>query len=168
MFIHSFFKRFFMLKKLPIIAVVVFSFLMASCSTIFNGDKSQVKVNSTPSDAKVFVNGNEMGRTPAVLNLKRGERHVIEIKMDGYQTYKLETSKTITGWFWGNLVCGGILGFVIDLATGNAYDVDPGFIQVTLEKSTGMLEQFHMEDFGGIKLYDKSGKELAQVDIVWE
>lgn len=150
------------------LTIALFSLLFTSCSTIFNGDKSDVRISSNPNDARIFVNGLEIGKTPAVLKLKRGDRHIIEVKKEGYQTLRLETSNTITGWFWGNIICGGILGIVIDLATGNAYDVDPSTIVVTLEKSTGMIERTIMEDFGSIKVLNDQGKALANVEVVWE
>ena len=155
-------------KHLSYFLIFVMAISVISCSTIMNGDKDQMKVDSKPADAIILVDGIEIGRTPAMLNLKRGETHIIEIKKEGYETYRLQTSKSITGWFWGNLVCGGIIGFVIDLATGNAYDIDPGIVTATLSKDTGMLENYRMPDFQGIQLFDEYGNELANVKVIWE
>ncbi len=157
-------NKFFKSSAYLIIAVLVLS----SCSAIFNGSKDMVSINSDPGGAKVIIDGANQGVTPMSVSLKRGKNHVIEIKMEGYDYYKLTTDNTITGWFWGNLICGGILGLVIDLATGSAYDVDPDIISVTLSKKSAMIEQYRMEDFGAINLYDESGRKLASLKINWE
>ncbi len=145
-----------------------FSFFVVSCSSIFNGSKDRVKVNSTPNEARIFVNGLEVGKTPAILELKRGEKHIIEVKKEGFQTFHVETTKDITGWFWGNLLCGGVIGIIIDLATGNAYDVSPSTINATLDKTTGMVEQYQMEEFGSIQLFDREGNQIANVTVNWK
>jgi hypothetical protein len=127
-----------------------------------------VKVNSDPSDAIIKVDGNQMGKTPATIKLQRGKSHFFEISKSGYETYKMTTGNSITGWFWGNLLCGGIIGIVIDLATGNAFDVDPDNINVTLAKGTGMNEGFYYENFGSINIFNEDGSTLARINVIWE
>lgn len=152
-------------SKIILISLLVFS---VSCSSIINGSLDSVDVKSTPDKAIVFANGVELGPTPATLRLKRGEVHLIEIKMNGYQTYRITTYKSITGWFWGNLLCGGIVGGVIDLATGNAYDVEPNFISATLNKDSALNEMYELENFNGIKVADEFGNNFGEIKIVWE
>ena len=153
------------LTKVILITTLVFC---VSCSSIINGSLDQVEVVSTPNKAIVYVNGIELGPTPALIRLKRGEVHLIEIKKDGYQPYRITTYKTITGWFWGNIICGGIIGGVIDLATGNAYDVEPRFISATLYKDSSLNELYELENYNGIKVADEIGNNLSEIKIVWE
>ncbi len=143
-------------------------FVTMSCSTIMNGSKSEVKVTSNPTDAIVFVNNMELGPTPAILRLQRGETHLIEIKKPGYKDYRITTSREITGWFWGNIICGGLVGGAIDLITGNAYDVEPKYINVNLNKDTALNEFYDLENFNGINLTDDNGNNLGEIKIVWE
>ena len=147
---------------------ILFAVLLSSCSSIFNGSLQDVQVNSSPSAAKVYLNGNYLTNTPGTIKLKRGETHLIEVRMDGYQTYKITTSKSLTGWFWGNLICGGVLGFIIDLATGNAYDVEPAIINAMLDKGMGMNETYKMNGFTSIIVKDKAGTNFGSVNVVWE
>lgn len=139
-----------------------------SCSTIMNGSKDDVNVTSNPSSATVFVNNQELGPTPALLKLQRGETHVIEVKKPGYQVYRITTSKEIAGWFWGNLLCGGVVGGAIDLITGNAYDIEPKFINATLNKDNAMNKFYDLENINGIHLTDADGNNLGDIKIVWE
>ncbi len=155
------------MKSLQILTVVI-SLLITSCSTLFNGSLSDVKVNSDPSEAQIIVNGSNMGKTPTLLQLKRGETHIIEIKKEGYRTYRVTTTNSITGWFWGNILCGGILGFIIDLATGNAYDVHPKYIVANLDPGTGALEHYMFESFTSIIIRDSNGNNVSHIDISWD
>lgn len=141
---------------------------LVSCSTIFNGSISDVDVQSSPSKCKIFVNGVEIGETPAILKLQRGETHLIELKYPGYETYQIRTSKELTGWFWGNLVCGGLIGMAVDLITGNAYDVEPAFLNVTLNAKTSCNEAIQLENYSGIYVAGNDGKVLDEIKIVWE
>ena len=115
-----------------------------SCSTVFNGSLSDVDVQSNPSQAIVYVNGQELGPTPALLKLERGETHIIEVKKAGFQTYRITTKSSITGWFWGNLVCGGLIGMAVDLISGNAYDVEPQFLNAMLNKDNAMNKFYEL------------------------
>lgn len=162
----SIFSNIFSTKKY-LVSFVAFIFL-TSCSSIFNGSLQDVRVNSTPENAKIYVNGNFISNSPSTVKLKRGETHVIELRKDGYQTFKITTSKNITGWFWGNLICGGVLGFIIDLASGNAYDVEPGAINAILDKGIGMNEKYQLENFSIINVNDENGHNLGSLKITWE
>lgn len=152
-------------SKILLISVLVFS---VSCSSIINGSLDQVEVKSSPEKAVVFVNGQELGPTPATLKLKRGDVHLIEIKKDGYQPYRITTQNSLTGWFWGNLLCGGLIGMAVDLINGNAYDVEPKFISATLNKDSAFNEIYELENFNGIKVADEFGNNLGEINIVWE
>lgn len=140
-----------------------------SCSTIINGSRDEIDIQSNPSSATVFVNFQELGPTPALLRLERGETHIIEVKKAGFQTYRITTRRGLNGWFWGNLfVCGGIPGMVVDLITGNAYDVEPQYINAMLNKDNAMNKFYELENYNGIHLADTDGNNLGDIKIVWE
>ncbi len=138
-----------------------------SCSSIFNGSQQDVEIKASETGADIVINGNNMGKTPAKIKLQRGKDHIIEIKKAGYDTYRITTGKSITGWFWGNLLCGGLVGMVIDLATGNAYDVEPSTIMASMTKSTALLGNYNSDDFSYIYLKDRSGKIVDSFVIEW-
>jgi hypothetical protein len=141
---------------------------ISSCSTVFNGSRQDVSITSTPSDADIYVDGEKVGAGHVELRLKRGKDHVVEVKKAGYNTAKISTDKTLTGWFWGNLLCGGVVGFAVDLITGSAFDVDPDKIVVSLDKGTGAIEKKLDSEFGTIEVQNASGQSLAKVEINWE
>ena len=137
-----------------------------SCSTILNGSYQKVSVRANEEGAEIFVDGNNAGRTPAIIKMKRGDEHIIEIKKAGFDTYRVTTGKTIAGMFWLNFCF--FAGIIIDLATGNAYNVEPKIINAQLTKSTSMLENYNSDDYSYVYLKDKSGKIVDSFVIEWE
>jgi hypothetical protein len=133
-----------------------------------NGSYQKVKVRSTEPEAELYVNGNYMGLTPGIVSLKRGSEHLIVIKKEGFETFRITTRNSITGWFFGNIICGGLVGMVIDLATGNAYDVDPGVVNAKLHKNTALVNDYNSDDYSHIFLKDRSGNIVESIVIKWE
>lgn len=170
--------------NLFIIGLVIISFSLSSCSSIINGSMASVSVASDPTNAIIKVNGMDGGKTPSVLRLKRGDSHIIELKLAGYNNYKVVTSNSIAGWFWGNILCGGIIGIIVDLATGNAYNVEPKVINAQLSKDTGAIElnnnidnnqeieikadMYAYGEFETINFINDNNQIVAKVDIKWE
>ena len=139
-----------------------------SCSSIFNGSQQDVQIKSSENGAQITINGNSRGQTPATIKLQRGKSHLIEIKKEGYETYRITTEKSLTGWFWGNLLCGGLVGMVIDLASGNAYDIEPDVVFAQMSKTTAMLGNYNSDDFSSVFKKDKTGKIVDSFVIEWE
>lgn len=155
------------MKKIIVLSLVL-GFLLTSCSSIMNGSKDKVNIKSTPDGASITVDGNKMGVTPSVVQLQRGETHLVEIQKAGFSKYTLTTGKSITGWFWGNLLCGGLIGIVIDLATGSAYDVDPHNIIATLDKGDNSSNDYFIyENFTSLTILSDEGDNLGQLKIEW-
>src|SRR5688572_8263570 len=48
---------------------------LAGCASIVHGSRQQVSISSTPSNARVTVNGQPQGATPVVVRLKRKDLH---------------------------------------------------------------------------------------------
>jgi hypothetical protein len=53
-------------------------------------------------------------------------------RKDGYEDTYYTIDKHISGWVWGNILIGGIIGLVIDDMTGGAYKLVPTEVNVTL------------------------------------
>jgi hypothetical protein len=131
-------------KILFIISVVLF---FPGCASIVSKSSWPFMVHTTPSGAKVTITnkkGREIftGRTPTALRLKSGagffrkESYLVTLHMDGYETKKINVECKINGWYFGNILIGGLLGFlIIDPATGAMYKLrDPGVFE-ELDKS---------------------------------
>ncbi len=158
-----------MFKSKAILALILcLSIFVSSCSSIFNGSTDSVRVISDPDQAEIIVDGVKYGPTPGVVSLQRGDSHVIEIIKDGYEPISIRTSNSITGWFWGNFICGGLLGFVIDLATGNAFDVEPDYINVQLRSDQALNQVIEQNNIDGVNIYDQNNNLVGKINFAWE
>jgi hypothetical protein len=135
-------------KILTVIFVITF---FSSCASIVSKSKWPLAVNTDPNGAKVEVtdkNGIVVynGNTPAVLSLKSGagyfakQSYKIKLTMDGYGDRIIPVECSLNGWYWGNLLIGGIIGMlIVDPATGAMYKLDREVINETLNKSLSTL-----------------------------
>jgi hypothetical protein len=57
--------------------------------------------------------------------------------MGGYETKKINVECSINGWYFGNIVFGGLIGFlIVDPVTGAMFKLDHPGIYETLHAST--------------------------------
>jgi len=64
------------------------------------------------------------------------ESYVIRYELDGYPTREIPLEFKVNGWYWGNLLLGGVIGMlIIDPATGAMYKPSIDYVQATLTKN---------------------------------
>ena len=112
--------------------VLIVAVLLNSCATIINGTSQQVNITSTPIEAKVIIDGEELGKTPFIADLKRKDNHIVKIELDGYKTEVITLNGKTSGWFFGNCLLGGVIGMAVDAITGGMYKLQPEEIKKTL------------------------------------
>lgn len=122
-----------------LLAAAAIAVAAGGCATIMQGTSQELSVASTPSGARVLVDGTEMGRTPYVASLKRKDKHVVRIEMDGYQPFELPIARATSGWVWGNIVFGGLPGLAVDAISGGLYKLKPEQVEATLAQSTAAV-----------------------------
>ena len=105
------------MKKVLLLLLLAPTLFLTSCATIISpqGEKN-IPVSSNVSDFEVFVNGQNLGMASTIL-VKKGD--IITVKKDGYSTSSTMIQGKFNGWVIGNLVFGGIIGIIVDAATGN-------------------------------------------------
>jgi len=121
--------------------------IFSGCASIVSKSNWPVSIDSKPSGATVSIvnrKGVEVynGKTPAALKLKSGskffsrESYTLTFTLDGYKTEKVNLECKVNGWYWGNLLIGGVLGMlIIDPATGAMYKLDSETVDVNLKKA---------------------------------
>ena len=107
--------------------------LLAGCASIVSGTNQDIFFTSEPAGATVTV-GPYSAICPTVMKLKRGKSYVATFKLKGYQTFSIPLGTSFNAWILGNLVFGGIIGVVIDLATGSYLWFDQDHIIAHLVK----------------------------------
>lgn len=110
--------------------------LISGCASIIQGTRQNVGISSTPSGATVCVDNKECGKTPCVQELSRKDNHFVTITLDGYMPYEITLTKSVSGWIWGNIIFGGLIGLVVDAVDGAMYKLTPEQINAELVKQS--------------------------------
>lgn len=140
--------------------------LTPACATIVQGEHQSVPVDTDPSGAIVYVDGIEMGTTPTVLSLKRGDDHEVVLRRDGYRdvTLRLDKDFDFVPAVVGNLFSFGIFGFAVDYVSGAAYDLTPEQIMRTLEAQGAALAPSSDPDQITVVLFSVDDVEAAAAE----
>ena len=125
------------MKKL---ASVVLLFTVG-CGSIIHQTTQEVPVKSEPAGAAVTVACGDVTNdprlvTPAVVMVHRKPDHcTIALEKEGYQREEVSLRKTMSGWYIGNVLVGGIIGFIVDAANGAMWNRTPAEVNVTLKEA---------------------------------
>jgi len=113
------------------------SFLMlGACGTIMHGTSQDIGISSSPTGAQIKIDGATSAQTPFVAKLSRKDNHVIHIAADGYAPADLTITRGTSGWVWGNLLFGGLVGLAVDAISGGLYKLSPEQLTTTLANQT--------------------------------
>lgn len=99
--------------------------IINGCASIVHGTTEAEVFTSSPSGAHVKIDGRNYGHTPVNTSLERGKDHTVEISLPGYKPATFTLEKHVSGWFFGNIIFGGIIGLVVDAADGAMYKLTP-------------------------------------------
>ncbi len=122
------------MRRTILLALAPLALLTAGCASIMHGTKQDIGISSTPTNARVTVNNMPLGQTPLVAKLARGDNHIVKIELDGYQPFEATLTKKVSGWVWGNIVFGGIIGLAVDAMSGGLYVLTPEQLSAQLAR----------------------------------
>ncbi len=154
------------MKKITLIAqALVLILLLQGCASIFSTSSYPINIQSTPNKANITItdrNGVEvfLGQTPAIANLKSSQGFMkkaiynIRISKKGYTTKTYSISSSLDGWYWGNLLFGGLVGMlIVDPATGAMFRLKDNSVDSVLSAETANLNssEKHSQE---LRIYD--------------
>jgi hypothetical protein len=128
--------------------LLLFLFMMSSCASIVSKSRYLVTIDTVPSESGITitdVDGVEVfnGTTPTKIRLKSGKgyfkknSYLVTFEKDGYEKRTVPIESSLDGWYWGNIVFGGVIGWlIVDPLSGAMYKLDTTFISETLTKSS--------------------------------
>ena len=113
--------------------VLVIVFFLTGCASIVGKNMYPVAINSHPDEATIVIKdekGKEMykGKTPTTITLSSGESYFhaktysITFSKPGYEDQTTEIKAGLSGWYFGNILFGGLIGLlIVDPLTGNMW-----------------------------------------------
>lgn len=116
---------------------VLFSMLMAwmitGCASIMSGGTAPVSLRSTPAGASYVVTDAkgtvlQQGVAPAIISLKTSTGYFdeasyqVRFSLPGHEDQVVPLRASLNGWYWGNILAGGLIGMlIVDPLTGAMY-----------------------------------------------
>ncbi len=134
------------LTSISFIATILF--FTSSCASIVSKSSYPLTVNTAPSGVNIAIQDDSnvtifSGSSPATVSLdaSRGffkkARYFVIVSGEGYQGQTVPVTFKVDGWYWGNLLFGGIIGMlIVDPATGAMYKLKDEYINITLQEDT--------------------------------
>lgn len=113
------------------IVILLAALLLTGCATIINGRSQSVEFDSRPSGADLTV-GSLKATTPAKLTLTRSESYTATFTKADFPERKVELTSRPSWWLLGNAVFGGLIGLIVDLATGSGRTLSPDGVYIDL------------------------------------
>lgn len=132
-------------------------FLLSSCASIVSKGTYPLSVNSSPNNAKVSITdkkGTEvyLGNTPATVKLKAGAgffakaEYQLKLSSPGYDEKVVPINFKLDGWYFGNILFGGLIGMlIVDPATGAMWKIETEFLNETLHQSSVVSDTAEMK-----------------------
>ena len=108
---------------------------LGACCTIIHGTSEDIAISSQPTGAQVAVDNRPFGLTPVTANLSRKDNHTIKITLAGYQPFEMNLGHHVSGWVWGNIIFGGLIGLAVDAISGGLYEINQNQILAQLAQT---------------------------------
>ncbi|ODT98937.1 MAG: hypothetical protein ABS83_03360 [Rhodospirillales bacterium SCN 65-16] len=139
-----------------LVAVMALGFVASACATVVGGTTQDVLVESQPPGAECKVDrlGANIGvvkPTPGRVNIARSKDNVIvSCTQEGYEQSNEVLVSSFTGATVGNLLLGGLVGVVVDAASG-ANNKYPDRVLIVLTPASFPSDEARDAHFAGIK-----------------
>jgi hypothetical protein len=120
------------------LVIIAIALSQMGCASIITGTSQNIMINSEPSGAKIITDTGLTVITPATIRLPKGRAIVLTAQKDGYEKSTQLLNTSFNGWFLGNILLGGLIGMIVDLADGAyvSFDRSNVFFSLTPEKKS--------------------------------
>lgn len=134
---------------------LIASIFLIGCATIMGKSASEtLNIRSTPDQARITITDETgikifEGNTPTSLPLEKkkgyfsGKKYDVKIQKEGYEEQCVTIDTKVGGWYFGNLLFGGLIGLlIIDPATGAMWTLNTNEIDIAFNalKQGSILE----------------------------
>lgn len=130
------------------------SVFAGGCASIVHGGNREISIATQPPGATASVrkSGGDITdivaveKTPCTVSLDpkksyfSGQSYTLRLEMPGYKVTEVELTPKMSGWYWGNLLVGGLIGMLaVDPATGAMWNITPDKIDRRLASGQAAL-----------------------------
>ena len=131
--------------------LITLSSVFTGCASIVHSGNRSIPIASKPNGAKVTIydrDGKQVSthETPFVASLDprygyfKGQTYRLVFELEGYKQTEIKLQSTVSGWYFGNIVFGGLIGMIIvDPLTGSMFNLTPEKIEQSLPSNTAEL-----------------------------
>jgi len=124
------------MRKTALMLAVCSVAALSGCASIVSKSEYNVAVNSVPEGADFLIkdkSGRKIhsGRTPQTVSLNsdagffKGATYQVDLSKEGHASTTTTLDSSINGWYWGNILFGGLIGMlIVDPATGAMWKLD--------------------------------------------
>lgn len=151
-------------RMVAMVCVVAASPWLAGCGVIFGGTRQSLRATSSPDGTAVTTTPATVEyKTPTSLSLERKQEYVLTFSMPGYTEQKVQLQRSLRSGIVVLDVLAGLVGVVVDAATGAWYKLSPETVNVTLTKVNASVAG---PDTITIALDTKTAGETSAVGVV--
>lgn len=165
------------MHRLPLYLFLLLCCLTTGCASIVSKSIYPIRIESSPQEANItIVNQDDeivfAGQTPASVELDadggyfRPAKYLLTFDKEGYEELTIPLSAKIDGWYFGNFLFGGLIGFlIVDPLTGDMWKFRDESIMMSLrEQGYGQdanSSNVHFVDYHS--LTDEERKNLVKL-----
>lgn len=155
------------LPKLTVLAVAG-TVLLSGCASIVSKTSYPVYMHVTPAGANISITdkkGKEVyrGQSPGTVTLKSGSgffskaEYQVKISAPGYHDKIVPINFNLNGWYFGNILIGGVIGMlIVDPATGAMWKLKDPLIDETLVRTNATAATLNVVDIKNVSAEEKS------------
>jgi uncharacterized protein YceK len=111
--------------------------LLSGCATVTQGTSQPLTINTDPTGASCTIKKDDqtlgvVNPTPGTVQVEKGWGALtVACQKEDHVDEEARHDSEVQGWTFGNIIIGGVIGFVIDAASG-AMRKYPSFITIVL------------------------------------
>jgi hypothetical protein len=168
------------LVPMPISSLpILFVLSLSACTTISRDFAQVVRIDSSVPRSKVVVDGKLEGFTPGYFEVRRGHSPIVEV---GDREVLISTRYRWSRSFWSGLIFSvyAPVGWLTDLLTGNAWDLEDVAVKTTNDESANRAtkliktvaiappraESIEVSDNAGGRLYETLKENSGETKVL--
>ncbi|MHC4174487.1 MAG: tetratricopeptide repeat protein [Planctomycetota bacterium] len=153
------------MKATVLLTIFFFAMCGSGCATIVSGKYQTIPVTSDPPGIKVRSSSGPYIITPGSFKLRRNEDHTLVAEYPGSEPQQRMLKHKLQGWFWGNVLLGGIIGGVVDLSSGASDDLVPDKVHFDFTSTARAIESRKRSYLESHPDTDASGRKIQDYKL---